>query len=63
MEEKTWQNAVRHNLSLNTKFEKVPRKMGRGCLWVIKGGQHNIKDIEKVEDSPSVRKKNENENK
>ena len=51
MEEKSWQNAVRHNLTLNTTFEKVPRKRGRGCLWAIKGGTHDIKDIEPVEDS------------
>ena len=51
VEEKTWQNTIRRNLSVNPKFEKVPRKMGRGCLWVIKGGQHDIKDIEKEEES------------
>ena len=53
MEDRGWQNSIRHNLSVHsTKFEKVPRKMGRGCFWAIKGGLHDIKDIEKEEDPP-----------
>ena len=51
IEEKRWQNAIRHNLSLNTKFEKIPRRMGRGCVWVIKGGRHDVRDAENFENS------------
>ena len=34
---KTWQNAIRHNLSLGQKkyFTKVERD-GQGCLWLLK---------------------------
>ena len=52
VEDKGWQNAVRHNLSLHkTKFNKVQRNNGKGCLWVINGGPHDIRDADLVEDS------------
>ena len=43
MEEKNWQNSVRHNLSLNPSFYKVPRPInstGRGKLWTTNNLQN-----------------------
>ena len=54
MEDKGWQRSVRNNLIpnyQNNKFKKVPRNNGKGCLWVINGGPHDIRDADLVEDS------------
>ena len=48
IEEKRRQNAIRHNLSQNNKFKKVPRKMG-SCLWMINDGQHDNKEAENAD--------------
>lgn len=40
MEEKNWQNSIRHNLSITPGFQRIPKKEGRGSLWVIRGGEH-----------------------
>ena len=34
---KGWQNSIRHNLSLDERFEKVSNPHGNGSLWRIKG--------------------------
>ena len=40
MEDKKWQNSVRHNLSMTPGFQRIPKKEGKGSLWVIQGGEH-----------------------
>ena len=45
MEVKSWQNAIRHNLTLNQGFSKVPRpnNEGRGNFWRMEvGAEANI---------------------
>ena len=45
MENKNWQNSIRHNLTLNTGFEKVPNSKGtRGNCWRMKNG-FNFEEI------------------
>jgi len=40
MDVKSWQNAIRHNLTLNPSFQKVPRpnNEGRGNFWRMEDG-------------------------
>ena len=44
MEVKSWQNAIRHNLTLNTAFTKVPRpnNEGRGNFWRMEEGSERV---------------------
>jgi hypothetical protein len=44
MDLKTWQNAIRHNLTLNPSFKKVPRPSseGRGNYWRIEDGAERV---------------------
>ena len=44
MEVKSWQNAIRHNLTLNPAFTKIPRpsQEGRGNFWRIEQGAEKI---------------------
>ena len=57
MGEKNWQNAVRHNLSLNPSFYQVPRPInstGRGKLWTTNNLQNATSDSRRVTYTKSV---------
>ena len=57
MSEKNWQNAVRHNLSLNPSFYQVPRPMnstGRGKLWTTNSLQNTTSKSRRVSYAKSV---------
>jgi hypothetical protein len=40
MDARNWQNSIRHNLTLNKSFNKVPRQSneGRGSYWKLESG-------------------------
>jgi len=44
LENRNWQNSIRHNLTLNKCFVKVPRSSneGRGSYWTMEKGAENI---------------------
>ena len=45
MEARNWQNSIRHNLTLNKSFTKVPRMSsseGRGSYWKLEPGAESI---------------------
>ncbi|XP_071432122.1 forkhead box protein D3-like [Pithys albifrons albifrons] len=37
-----WMNSVRHNLSLNPCFQRLPRSSGRGSDWVLDPSFHDM---------------------
>ncbi|CAG8575672.1 6793_t:CDS:2, partial [Ambispora gerdemannii] len=42
-----WENSIRHNLSLNKAFRKLPRtegQLGKGCYWTILPDHETIID-------------------
>ena len=41
---KNWQNSIRHNLTLNKSFTKVPRNTteGRGSYWTMEAGAESV---------------------
>ena len=44
LENKNWQNSIRHNLTLNKAFVKVPRSSseGRGSYWTMEPGAESL---------------------
>ncbi len=44
MDARNWQNSIRHNLTLNKSFNKVPRQSneGRGSYWKLEDGAEAV---------------------